>query len=161
MSAGFTTATRQHDLEFAFLCLEAAVDLVPLISTVIEDHDGRVVVTRDVVDCWLALPIAMRAAYDIKRLPTAPSFTGRPPVPALSRFVGDYVDVIDESWIPDSVDPHAVDFDTGERLHRHAWRRHERQIRERLAAHRGPDEQFIRKLARPVDFTGDGWPSKT
>ncbi|MEV4135507.1 hypothetical protein AB0J72_25430 [Dactylosporangium sp. NPDC049742] len=137
-----------------------AIDLVPLISTVVEDHNGRAVIARDIVDCWLGLPIAVRARYATKRLPTAPDFAGHAPVHALSRFTGDYVDAIDESWIPEGTDPYTVDADTADRLHRNAWRRHERHIRERITARRGPDEQFLRKLTEPTDFTGDGWNTK-
>src|SRR5258706_11910378 len=70
--------------QIAHLRVKVAVDMAPLIDTMIEDHDGRLVVVADVVDCWMRLTEEVRAIYD-----DAGSYCG------LSRFVGDYVDEID------------------------------------------------------------------
>src|SRR5690242_18886271 len=124
MRTDFVVSTVPRDLEVALLCFEVAVDLAPLISKEIVDHDGRLVIARDVVDCWLELPAFARASYGVRRLPTAAGFDGRVPAPELSRFLGAYVDVVDESWVPAGSEPAAIDVDEAECLHRRAWQRH-------------------------------------
>jgi hypothetical protein len=113
-----------HELDVANLRVRVAVDPVPLIDTMIEDHDGRLLVVVDVVDCWLQLPQDVCAAYDRE-----PSYGG------LSRFVGDYVDGVNCAWVARcSGTPDEVSRMDAEELCRQDWREHEADIRRRMAA---------------------------
>jgi len=90
--------------------LDIAVDLVPLIDDVVEVHDDRVAVVRDVSARWLALPAAERGST------------------TLTEFVGDYVDRIEAGAYDGCPDPEAVRGDAAERLVFAAWQEHVRTL---------------------------------
>jgi hypothetical protein len=125
-----------HELQVGNLHVCVAVDLIPLIDTMIEDHGGRLVVVADVVDCWLRLPHHVRAAYDRE-----PRYGG------LSRFVGDYFDDIEHAWpAGQSPSPDEVSTDEAEECCRRRWRLHERDIRRRLAAGEPPSDEWLHRI---------------
>jgi hypothetical protein len=92
-------ATRLRDqVRQARLQTEVAIDVVPLIADVVEDHDARRLVVQDIVVCWMLLPSAVQAAYAEPRFTIGPLATDEPKCPAISRFIDDYVDEVDRIW---------------------------------------------------------------
>ena len=89
--------------------LDVAVDLVPLIDDVVEQHDERAAIVRHVAAQWLALAAHQRAAT------------------TLSDFVGEYVDRIDRSGYAGH-DPDSLATGVAEQLVYAAWRRHVRNL---------------------------------
>jgi len=121
------------ELCIADLRTRVAVDLAPLISTVVEDADSRLVIVADVVDCWLRLPADVRALYD-----TPKTYAGLP------RFVGDYVDGIDCAWVRrHDGDPDEVDYADAEQRCYLDWREHEAEVRRRRTAGEPPSEEWL------------------
>lgn len=90
--------------------LDVAVDLVPLIDDVVEVHEDRAAVVRDVTARWLALPAAERRSM------------------TLADFIGNYVDRIDASAYATCTDSDAVRGEAADRLVFAAWREHVRGL---------------------------------
>jgi hypothetical protein len=86
-----TVSELTAQLETANLRVEAALDVIPLIYRVVEDHHSRMVVITDIVDCWLSLDPAVRKEYERQRARNAP----------VGRFGADYVDAVTQG-VPES-----------------------------------------------------------
>jgi hypothetical protein len=123
----------------ALLQVEVAIDVVPLISDVVEDHDDRALVVADIVECWLRLPPSARAAYN--------SWS---PFPGLRWFAGDYTEEVDRASVVVADDSYsATSIAQAERLCWEGWRRHVRDLRCRRRAAAPPATSWLQRFATP------------
>lgn len=122
------------ELEVAHLRTCVAIELIPLIDDMIEDgdSDGRLALVGDVVDCWLRLPQHIRDSYD-KEL----RYGG------LSRFVGDYIDVIEAGGFQD---PDDLTEDEAEERCRRKWQQHQADVQRRQLAGEPPSDVWLQRI---------------
>ncbi|MEV0131166.1 hypothetical protein AB0H83_22205 [Dactylosporangium sp. NPDC050688] len=124
----------------ALLQVQVAIEVVPLIADVVEDHEDRVLVVADIVDCWLRLPQSARAAYD--------SWS---PFSGLRWFAGDYADEVDQLSVAASdVSYSPASIANAETLCRKGWRRHVDDLRRRRSSGTPPPVSWLERFATPT-----------
>lgn len=147
----------QAELERTQLAAEVAIDLVPLLDSMVESHDARRLVVDDMVECWLRLEPAVRKGYSLQvGLAEPPD----PPVHGLlSCFVEHYVDNVEHdifaapSWSPTFLGKRADQFC------RDGWMDFEDALRARLAAGEPPPDEWLVRFPPKVGdlYTADGY----
>lgn len=131
---GVDTVPTINALEVAYLRTEVALDAVPLIDDVCEERRARGLVVGDIAECWLRMGPAARAAYGSK------TYSG------LTAFIGDYVEGVDRSWLPDGTEPFDVDEVVADQLSREGWTRHIARLHRRAATGASTDPWWLNRF---------------
>jgi len=136
----------RRQLEQARLRADVAVDLIPLIDEMVDDHDVRMVVVNDVTACWLLLPATVRAGYAKPRYDVKPRRSDGPDRLPVSWFVHDYVNEVDRAWKAASPPASTLTNTEREEWHLTGWYDFVAGICERTAAGEPPPAQWLARF---------------